>query len=40
LNRFLSNGDDWSAVGGALIVSVVGWVLSGLVREDRRDRAR
>jgi len=29
----------WSAVGGALIVSVVGWVLSGLVREDRRDRA-
>jgi uncharacterized membrane protein YvlD (DUF360 family) len=39
LNRFLSNG-EWSAVGGALIVSVVGWVLSGLVREDRRDRAR
>jgi putative membrane protein len=26
----------WSAVGGALIVSVVGWALSGLGREDRR----
>ena len=30
----------WSAVGGALIVSLVGWALSGLVREDRRDHAR
>jgi putative membrane protein len=26
----------WSAVGGALIVSVVGWALSGLVRKERR----
>jgi putative membrane protein len=25
----------WSAVGGALIVSIVGWALSALVREDR-----
>jgi putative membrane protein len=24
----------WSAVGGALIVSIVGWALSGLVRKD------
>ena len=24
----------WSAVGGALIVSAVGWALSGLVRKD------
>lgn len=26
----------WSAIGGALIVSVVGWVLNALTREARR----
>jgi putative membrane protein len=27
----------WSAVGGALIVSIVGWVLNAVVREERRE---
>jgi putative membrane protein len=27
----------WSAVGGALIVSLVGWATSGLAREDRQE---